>query len=401
MIKMDSFSLELKLVLLCSQIKIKEIDRQVLNQLLVGPIDWELFLDLTEHHQVYPLVFQCLSSLEASAVPDQVMTVLRQKGWKNTSRTLQMTGELVNVLRALERKELRAVVLKGFPLGYRLYGNLALRPSRDLDVLVWPEDVDKAIKAIEKQGYERMHLSAAEIPRRRRNRMKTSHHIVYRHRDREIRLELHWKLGHCGLEIPLKEIEQSLTQVKIAGQAMTIPGAEELLLFLVLHGVSHAWFRLKWLCDIGVMLRQGEFCWDRLYGLAERLGFQVLLNQAVILAHTLLQAPVPDNILKRIRQDRKALNLVSMALPFMITVNYEPANFSKLMYYRRQKYEFSIQLGWRKKAASLYRKLSPQDRDLELIPLPEYLYFLYYLIRPFTWFRCKAMELAGSSPRRG
>ncbi|KJR49320.1 hypothetical protein UF75_0160 [Desulfosporosinus sp. I2] len=325
------------------------------------------------------------------------MTILQKKLRENTSKALHMTGDLINVLRLMEESGIRAVVLKGIPLGYMLYSNLALRPSRDLDILVWPEDVHKAIVVIENQGYERIEPSSVVTPERLNNWMKTNHHLGFRHNDREIYLELHWRVGHYGIEIPLNEIESCLTQLTIAGQAMYIPGAEELLLFLMLHGASHAWFRLKWLCDIAVLLGRGGFSWERLYALAEHLGVEALLNQAVIFAHDLLQAPVPDNVVQRIMKDRKARNLVRMALPFIFSVNYEPANLtiSMPLYFHSKKYEFSVQIGWKKKFAYLYKKLLPKDRDFELITLPESLYFLYYLFRPFNWLSRKVLELAG------
>lgn len=393
----DAFSLEFKLVLLCSHLKIEENDRKAMNNFLAEPIDWELFLDLAEHHQVYPLIYQSLTVLVNSAVPDTVMTVLQKKLRENTSKTLQMTGQLVNVLRVMGESGIRVVVLKGLPLGYMLYGNLALRPSQDLDILVWPEDVDKAIKVIENLGYERIEPSSVVTPGRLRNWMKINHHFEYWHRDREIYLELHWRLGHYGIEIPLNEIENSLTQLTLAGQAVPILGAEESLLFLVIHGASHAWFRLKWLCDVEVMLRQGGFSWERLNALAEHLGVEALLNQAVILARHLLYAPVPDNIVNRITIDRKALNLVGMALPIISLVNYAPHDLkiSMPLYFHSKKYEFSVQIGWKKKFAYLNKKLLPKESDFELISLPESLYFLYYLLRPLTWLSRKVMELAG------
>jgi len=390
----DSFSQELKLVLLCSQIKSEEENVQVINKLSAGPIDWDLFFSLAEHHMTYPLVYQCFSSLANSAVPDRVIRVLRQKVWKNTAKTLQMTGELVNVLKAMEEEGIRVVVLKGFPLGYRLYGNLALRPSRDLDILVWPEDVDEAIKVVEKMGYQRRHLSSAVTSTRLRTWMKTNHHIEYWHREREICLELHWRLGHYGYEIPLNKLENSLVQIMISGQSVYILGMEELLIFLILHGAIHAWFQLKWLCDVEVMLRQGRFSWDRLYLLSKHLGFEAMLKQALILAHHLLQAPVPDTILKNALNDQKAMNLVKMAVPFITSVKFVPDELVKTMplYNQRKKYRSRL-LSWKKRIALSFNIFLPTDRDMELILLPECFYFLYYLIRPFTWFGRKVMIL--------
>lgn len=386
---------ELKLLLLCAKTELEEKDLQAMKQLLAGPIDWELFLNLTEHHRLYLLVLWKLSSLANAAVPVKVLSYLRRLRWQDTSKILQMTGELVRVLRALEEKGIRSVVLKGFPLGYLLYGTLALRPARDLDILVWPEELDKAIQVVEDLGYERRHPNSAVPPGQMERWMSTNHHFEYWHQDYETCLELHWRLGHHGLEMPLAVVEDHLTQVQIAGFSMNTLSQEELLLFLVMHGVSHAWFRLKWLCDVEAMLSRGEFSWVRLHELAQRLEVTALLNQALLLAYILLQAPVPPEIVAKIRKDWRARNLVRRARPIISAVNYEPRNLkiNRLLYYQRWIYEFSVLLGWRKKLAFLGKLLSPKDKDVELIPLPEDMYFLYYLLRPFTWFYRKIVEL--------
>lgn len=374
----DSLSRELKLVLLCSQINLEEKDVQAINQLLAEPIYWDLFLDLAEHHRVYPLVYRNMAGLAKTAMPAEVIGVLRQRGWKNTAKTLQMTGEFVNIIRIMEENGVRIVVLKGFPLGYILYGNLALRPSKDLDLLVWPKDLDRAINLIENQGYELKDPSQAIISGWLRNWwMKTNHHFEYWHHEKETSIELHWQAGHYGLEIPLNKIEISLVKVKVSGQEMYILGQEELLLYLILHGTGHSWFRLKWLCDVGAMLRQGGFSWVKLYGLAEGLGVETQLNQAVILARYLLHAPVPVNIVERISEDRKALNLASLALPIISAVNYyDPVNIKIIR-------EHKMQLGWRRMVVHLFNKFL----------LQKMVYFLYYLLRPFILLRLKVMKL--------
>lgn len=388
---------EIKLVLLCSKLEITGNNLQAIESLLAGPIDWQLFLELTEHHRVYPLAYRCLSTLGHSVVPTEIVSALRQKSRHTTSKCLQMTGELVKVLRAMEQKGVRGVVLKGIPLATMLYGDLTLRASRDLDILVWPEDMEKAAKIIEAHGYHRMHPSFEVTPARLRNWMRKDHHVEYWHKEREICLELHWRLGHHSLEIPLNHIERKLTKVNIAGQQVYTFGAEELLLYLVLHGASHAWFRLRWLCDIGVMLRQESFSWKKLYVLAERLGTETLLNQAIILAQQLLEAPVPDNISEVVRKDRKAQKLAGMALPFISTINYDSASLkiSMPLYYYKHRYDFTLQSGWKQKIAFMHGLLSPADRDIESVALPDYLYFIYYLLRPFSWFSRRVSELAG------
>lgn len=383
----DRLSPELKLLLACLRPQVTKEEHASLDALCTAPINWGDFTQLAVHHGVYPLVYQCINTFRHAALPPQVVAFLRQKSLENRARTLQITGELVKVLRAMEAKNIRVVVLKGFPLGHKLYGNMALRPSRDLDILVWPEDVDEARKLLETLGYDRIYPNFAGTPGQLCNWMKNQHHFNYLHKQKQVLLELHWQLGHHGMDMPLTYIKNSLTPVKIAGQSMYLLKTEELLLSLILHGASHKWFRLKWLIDVGIVLRQGAFSWQRLYELGERLDVVAILNQALILARQLLAAPVPDEVAAIVAKDRKAQNLAEMALTYIMAfpTGHDP-NQKMSSYFHRKKYGLNLRCGFRRKFAFIHDHFLPTDADIALVALPAYLYFIYYLMRPLTWF---------------
>lgn len=393
----ETLSPELRLICACVKHQIIKTEEQKgITGSFAGQIDWDMFVHLSLHHRVYPLVYQCLSSLERSDVPHEVVDVLRQKSRENMTKTLQMTGELVKVLRALGKNGISAVVLKGFPLAYKCYGNVALRPSRDLDILVWAEDVVKARAVLELYGYEDVHpKSVALTPARVRNWRAS--HFEYWHKEKEICIELHWRLCHCDMEIPLNRIENSLERIKIAEQPVCVMGTEELLLYLIPHGAKHGWFRLRWLCDIGMMLRQGDFSWERLYVLAKELGFETSLNQAVILSRDLLAAPVPDNIAEIVAKDRKAQKLADMTLVFINEAKCDLTNLEEGMplYDHKRMYLSVFQWGWRRRWTNICSRLWPTESDIALISLPDYLYFMYYLIRLCTGFSRRLSELLG------
>jgi len=387
-----TFSPEFKLLFTCLRGRVGEKERELLDAVTVEGINWDFFMGLAVHHGIYPLVYQYLSTLDNAVLPLAVVCSLREKFRENMSKSLQMTGELVKLIQLMEQNGIRVLVLKGFLLGHKLYGNVALRPAHDLDILVWPEEVDKASKIIEAQDYERIFPGCTGTPKQLRNWMKTQHHFSYWQKDKQISLELHWRLGHHGLDIPLTCVKICQIQVQIAKQSMSILGAEELLLSLALHGASHGWFRLKWLCDIGMILRQAEFSWQKLYRLTRSLGFESVLNQTIVLVHELLAVQVPDNIADTVFKDLQARKLADMTIPF-ITKHYH-RNTGVSLYYWQKKYELNLRYGWRRKLSFIHGHFLPTDADIELIALPAYFYFIYYLLRPFTWLGRKVWKFA-------
>lgn len=382
----ENLSAELKLIMAFLRMHMADPRNEATNLLAAGPLDWDVFTRLAICHRVHPLIYRCVRTVEDLALPQEVMHTLRWENELNLAKTLQMTGEMLNILRVMEEEGICAIVLKGIPLGIKLYGQAALRPSRDLDILVWPKDVEKARQVIEAQGYARTHPRFTETPVRLRNWMKNVHHFGYWHEDKDICLELHWRVG-CQ-DWDLGKLREKPVQMKVAGRRVLILEEEELLLSLVVHGAVHVWFRLRWLCDIGMMLKQGGFSWERLYALATEVGVKHLLHQAIILAGTILAAPVPEHVALVAANDRKAQKLAAMVLPLLGIVDFNPAELHVCApwYYHYKKYVFGMQCGWKKRFVYIFSHLKPEERDIGSLSLPTCLYPLYYLTRPLTWF---------------
>lgn len=393
----DIVSPEFNLLIICLKIQINKKELDLINELFTLPIDWKQVIYLAIGHGVYPLAYQCLRNCKHIALPKEVVCKLQQQCLENTTKTLQMAGELVKVLRSFEEAGIRAVVLKSFPLAVQLYGNMGARPSRDIDIFVWPEDVDKARKIIEAHGYKREYPSFKAIPMWPQKWMQGNHHFVYRHGKKQVCIELHWKMGHPGMEIPLDYIKSSLMPVNIGGQPIYTLKNEELILFLMLHGASHGWFRLKWLCDLGRMFQREDFSWERVYMLATQWGVKPILNQSILLARDILSAPVPDYITEMAAKDRKARKLAVMSVSFIFDTSLRRINCNNYMpsFYQQKKYEFFLQCGWKKRLAYIHSQLLPSDRDIQKIPLPDCMYFIYFLIRPCTWLTRQVLALSG------
>lgn len=386
----DELSPELKLVLLCSNLPLRDNNRAPIERLIAHGINWSIFTKLVLRHRVYPVVYRYLRSLTQPAIPDEVMSFLCQLNKNNICKTLQMMTEFLGILRSLDKRGILAIALKGFPLAYQLYGDVTLRTSRDLDILVPSEDINEARKILESRGYLCRHTLGKTLPARIKKWMQANKHLEYWHPQLDICVELHWRLDCQGMDIPLNQIEHNLTSLKLSGQSIRVLGEEELLLYLVIHGAAHVWFRLKWLLDVDLLVRKGQFSWKKLYLLADHLDVKAVLNQALLLLQGFLATPLPPSVTDLIEQDIKAQQLAFMALQLLTDQDNYPDNTKSAkekvhLLYRQKIYEFSL-FGSRNKLSFVTGLLLPSAEDLELLPLSGRFYFIYYAISPFTWF---------------
>ncbi len=105
----------------------------------IDEAEWDAALTLAEEEHILPWALSCLRCQHipiTSRTRDRLETIERDA----SIAAFYWSSELKSVLRAFDRSSLRVVLLKGPSLAERLYGNTALRASRDLDLLISKAD---------------------------------------------------------------------------------------------------------------------------------------------------------------------------------------------------------------------------------------------------------------------
>lgn len=322
--------------------------------------DWDSFLALCIHHRVYPVVYRDVRRLKLTCVPERVVDALKREHDRNTFRMLHFLREMGNVVQAFQANGIRVLVLKGPILGKELYGDISLRTSKDLDILVPPQDLGQADEIMRELGY--IAVEPADLKRR--------HHSTYVHPSKETEIELHWRLGpEAGREPSF----DALWERKAVSSLLSFPvhylGREDLAFSLITHGFRHGWFRLRWLLDIDYLAKQ-PIDWKAVQRLVLDYRFGREFSQTFLLLRALLNTPVsclPDDP----APNRQAVRFAALAAD---VINGRG----------NRKYKFARgRLGARLKIVQ--EILSPGTTDREMLPLPRMLHFLYFLLRPFLW----------------
>ena len=104
-----------------------------------GLIHWKSLFDLADNHGTLPLLYQALSSLE-DAVPADEMRTLKQSYQTNLHKALLLSRELIRIVESLTERGIEVMPYKGLALAEILYGDIALRQSGDIDLLIRPQD---------------------------------------------------------------------------------------------------------------------------------------------------------------------------------------------------------------------------------------------------------------------
>ncbi|TKH00649.1 nucleotidyltransferase family protein [Peribacillus simplex] len=364
---------ELKLLLEIIQM---EVDTNIvaLKKELFTEVNWEHLLQLARYHRVYPIVYKKLNKLDKKWIPPHVIQTLYQEYQENTYQMLQLSGEMELLSKLFTENQIHLLFLKGPVIAADLYGDISLRTSKDLDMLIPINKLEKAEELLLNFGYEREETTSVLNELKWRN-----HHVTYFHRIKNIELEIHWRMQPRPSKEPcFNELWEQKRISPISSYPVYFLGKEDLFLYLVCHGARHGWFRLRWLLDIDKMVRNG-LDFEKANTILKKYRSSHLGGQALILASQLLKTPIKEEM-KILTVGNRSKNLSQRAIFFI--KGLEPLhNITSTNYYRR--YLVSLKTSNFHKISHLVLLFYPSSIDAKTLRLPKPLHFLYFPLRPF------------------
>ena len=157
-----------------------------------GQLDWDRFLRVAMRHRVVGLVHDGLTRTRP-AVPPGIAQAIGGQAAVLVRQNLALTAEGVRLQRLFAEASLPVVFIKGAPLAMLAYGNLGLRESKDLDLLVPVELVPAATALVERAGYHRSAPPAGVSNAQLRLLVPMRQDFGYVHEESQVEIELHWR----------------------------------------------------------------------------------------------------------------------------------------------------------------------------------------------------------------
>ncbi len=286
---------EFQLAVACAAWPPTEDQNQAIRKAVAAGIDWDLFTQITDYNRIGGIAEAALRRA-GSAVPSAVL----QQARDIAIAALRSAGETYQLQQSFAACRIPVAFLKGAAVAHTAFSNLSLRHSKDIDLLVAPEDVPAAWSVMENCGYHRIFpplgLTNEEIERFRR----WSKDSGFYHPDKRVCVELHWRLtSRAGLfETPDPTQWDSVEIAK--DRAITTLSNSDQFIYLCIHGTTHAWKRLKWLADIGALLNHrpdaANGYWRETMAQPARTAMEVAMR----LSSRLFSSRLPDDLPRRV-----------------------------------------------------------------------------------------------------
>jgi hypothetical protein len=197
-------------------------------------LDKPALLQLAESHGVFMLFCHAFPA----ELPEDFASQARSQ-WAASAR---LANELKALLQEFSQHGIAVLPLKGPLLATLLYGSPSRRISDDLDLLVRPEDVPRAEALLCALGF------CSNYP------ADDYHHTFSRS---GTIVELHFEISPpSNPSIDLRAAWNRAPTVEFLGQNARFFAPPDLLMYLVLHLVKHAFGRMIWLLDTSLALKQ-------------------------------------------------------------------------------------------------------------------------------------------------
>jgi len=208
----------------------------MVRTLAEGEVDWQYFASLANSHGVAALVYHNLEKLQfLNIIPEETVLFLRGALMKSLGRNAFNTEAMGEVLRLLNKENIKTVLLKGFALELAVYGNAGLRQMTDVDILIRREQCMHARKILIDNGYESLPVKSffhklimADIGKHLPSLIKQGTSV-----------EIHHELFGAGTNVLTRMLYDSSYEVEIKGEKAYISRPQIFFLYLVKHLYLH------------------------------------------------------------------------------------------------------------------------------------------------------------------
>jgi len=272
--------------------------------------DWDDLLQRSGRHGVTPLLYHRLKTVHPGVpVPPVVIEKLRNSYLQSAGRNMRLYQELGKVLGRMHSEGIPVIALKGAHLAEAVYGNIALRPMGDADLLVKQIDLSRAHDLLVEQGY----MASKE------ETFCAHEHLPPYRKEGSPCIEIHFNIVAPPFSdrVDVEELFARARSCFIGGVEVWALCPEDLLLHLCMHASYHHGFDngITPLFDIARVVEQykAELDWEQVLSRSKEWGVGKCVYVALSLSEIIAGAAIPDKIKADMDVPREGLDATKLA----------------------------------------------------------------------------------------
>lgn len=368
-------SKEMRILFLCARTQLNsKMKSELLNLIQSENVNWNYLFDFASYHKLIPLLYWNLKNYSV-LIPENVFSILKANFDTIFRKNLLLLSELLKLTKLFENEGLEVIPYKGSVISILAYNNISLREFKDIDLFVKSTDALKIKNLMLLNGYELLHT----ININDEFYMKFEQEYQFINPKNSIIIEIKWRIEGNFFSLPysFEVVPTELERINSNNIWINTFSKVDTLLILCIHVAKHDWNRLAWLCDISEFIKSQGINWSKVLENSEKMNIKKILFTTLILCSDLVGLKLPENILKSINSDESALKM-SFVIKKRILMNNSITLYGKFILDLNKR--DSLRYGFKDCINGLTR---PTYLDYSDISLPEYLFYLYFFVRPF------------------
>ncbi len=255
--------------------------------------DWEAAGRAAAQNRLAPLLYHILKPyLNKLPAAGSTGKELRSAYLATAARNIKHYRQLLGLVEIFQAENIPLILLKGSHLAELVYGNLALRPMSDMDLLVKAEDLGKVDTVMKREGY-----SSAED-----KQGYSFEHLPPYSKPGAIMIEIHFHIVEppYSKRFEVSELWERAQRETIEEVDVMTFSPEDLVLHICYHAGVHHGFNagLVPLLDIDRIADYYSSClnWDLCRRRAEDWGMERALYLVVALTSKITGMPIPSGL---------------------------------------------------------------------------------------------------------
>ncbi|WP_297525839.1 nucleotidyltransferase family protein [Sulfurovum sp.] len=246
--------------------------------------------------RLFPLLYVKLKEYNIDhPLMNKFKGIYRQTWYKNQ----MIFHNATPILKQFHEAEIDCLLLKGVALTILYYKDMGIRHMSDLDILVSPNNVRRAIQILQDLGYQPKEEFIFPF---KESYLYLQHSIDFVHKDNKQEVDLHWHIffKNCGLHDD-DSLWQNKQPVQLNGFPLYTLDATDHLMHVCIHGLRfNELSPIRWIVDAKIIIDQNEIAWERLIEEIKKRKVVLLFSYAMQYLSSEFNVNIPKNVLERI-----------------------------------------------------------------------------------------------------
>lgn len=284
---------EKELLFLLSRVDPEAVVLEKARSLITPIFDWDSFTSISIKHGTSAISYKNL--LKLGSIPQSIIDKFRNIYNNSLRSNILMVSELDRLIDGMNETGIEVISLKGATASEKIFGDIGLYPSGDIDILVKVEDIDRVRQFLEADGYK---LNDKGFDEYREYFIKELYHISLS--NNRYTIEPHWNLFFRYFTTPPEFWWEESITISSGGKEYTFLSPEKNVLYTSFRLFSKGFVNFRFLVLIAEVIRhyRDNIDWDKLFDYAKEYKFENVLRVALKLSAELLGASIPEEYAK-------------------------------------------------------------------------------------------------------